>query len=233
MKFIKSLNVHRKQHKLILATLILLSASFLILLIRQQNHTLNGLPNKHLLNPLNSTRNRTAGSSSKNIRLKTILIWNSPDRIESVAGFGIGHQPFIDHGCPVSNCFIQVNESSEFWSRATANNSEVLKSFDAVVINIYNLVFLPDFERPFSQRFIWLSEESPGNEVGLGDIDQNPAMFEHFFNWTMTYKRDSDIQLIYGRIHPISNRYCNMCCKNCFSRIYKDSLYRNLIILQL
>ena len=140
------------------------------------------------------------------IPLKTILIWNSPERIESIAGFGTGHQPFIDHGCPVSNCYIQVNESSEFWSRATSNNSEILKSFDAVVINIYHLFFLPNYERPAGQRFVWLSQESPGNEKGLGNIDANPAIFERFFNWTMTYKRDSDIQLLYGRIHPIQNQ---------------------------
>ena len=135
MKFIKSLNVHRKQHKLFLATLILLTACFLILLIRQQHPTLISLldeivPNQQqpknpgsstLLNPLNNIRNQTTDSSGKTIRLKTILIWNSPERIESVAGFGTGHQPFIDHGCPVSNCYIQVNESTEFWSRATAN----------------------------------------------------------------------------------------------------------------
>ncbi len=69
----------------------------------------------------------SSANTENKIRLKTIFIWNSPERIESVAGFGTGHQPFIDHGCPVSNCFIQLNESSEFWSRATANNSEVLK----------------------------------------------------------------------------------------------------------
>jgi len=140
-------------------------------------------------------------------KLKTILIWNSPERIESIAGFGTGHQPFIDHGCPVSYCYIQVNESSEFWSRATANNSEILKSFDAVVINIYKLFFLPNYERPAGQRFVWLSQESPGNEIGLGNVDANPTIFDRVFNWTMTYKRDSDIQLLYGRIHPISNRY--------------------------
>lgn len=99
---------------------------------------------------------------------------------------------------PIRNCYIQINESFEFWSRATANNSKVLQTFDAVVINMFNLIFLPHYERPESQRLIWLSEESPGNEVGLRNIDENPSMFDHPFNWTMTYKRDLDIQLLYG-----------------------------------
>ena len=129
---------------------------------------------------------------SKTVRLKTILIWNSEYRVESVGEFGTGHQPFIDHSCPVNNCFIQVNESSEFWSRATANNSEVIKRFDAAVISGFLLYFLPDYERPAHQRFIWLTQESPGNEDGFGDDDESPGKLDHIFNWTMSYRKNSD-----------------------------------------
>jgi len=152
-----------------------------------------------------SIRNNTI-EGSKTMRLKTILIWNSEQRVESVGEFGTGHQPFIDHGCAVSNCFIQVNESSEFWSRATANNSEVLKSFDAVVISGFLLDSLPDYERPVQQRFIWLTQESPGNEDGFGDVDENPGKLDHIFNWTMSFRKNSDIYLPYGKIYPILNR---------------------------
>ena len=207
--------INRKQrYRLIISTLF---SVFLLVLLTcyHQSPISNFIPEtEQISNDDNSIQdirtefkssNSSANAENK-VRLKTIFIWNSPERIESIAGFGTGHQPFIDHGCPISNCFIQVNESSEFWSRATANNSEVLKSFDAVVLNIYNLTFLPDYERPASQRFVWLSQESPGNQGGLGNIDEHPAKFEHLFNWTMTYKRNSDIQFLYGRIHPILNR---------------------------
>ncbi len=50
--------------------------------------------------------------SPKKKSVKKILLWNSPNRDE-VAIFGTGHQPFIDHGCPITICYIQAN-SSEF-----------------------------------------------------------------------------------------------------------------------
>ena len=91
--------------------------------------------------------------------MKTILLWNSPNRDE-VASFGRGHQPFIDHGCPVTNCYIQAN-SSEFQQSNSVNNSEILlKSFDAVLINVgvgeLWLSLLSKYERPSSQRFVWI-----------------------------------------------------------------------------
>ncbi len=153
---------------------------------------------------VNSSSNQS--TNNQTIRLKTILIWNSPERIESGAEFGTGHQPFIDHGCPISNCFIQTNESSEFWLKATANDSKGLKSFDAVVVNAAFLYFLPGYKRPDGQRFVWINQEAQTNANPDGIIDENPAMFERVFNWTMTYKKNSDIQLPYGRIHPIFNR---------------------------
>ena len=208
---------HRKQHQC-LVIFILLTVCLLLLLSYNQldqtisNYiiaerpvkTINDVDNVPLLQ-LND--NNKSVEDEKANRLKTILIWTSPERIESIAGFGTGQQPFIDHNCPVSNCYIQVNESSEFWSRATANNSEVLKLFDAVVINSYNIPYLPDYERPARQRVIWLTQEAPGGKEGYGDIDKYPTMFDRVFNWTMSYKRDADIQLLYGQIHPILNRY--------------------------
>jgi len=142
-----------------------------------------------------------------NKTLKKILLWNSPNRVE-VAAFGTGDQPFIDAGCPVTNCFIQAN-STEFWRQASRNDSAILKSFDAVVINVHDLwlSFLPNYERPSNQRLVWLTQESPMGTLSGKLVDGNTKKFERIFNWTMTYKRDSDIQFLYGRIHPISNRY--------------------------
>lgn len=159
-------------------------------------------------NPV-TTSNRSNQSITvpgKKIRLKTILIWNSPERIEAGSEFGTGHQPFIDHGCEVSNCYIQRNDSSEFWSRATANNSEGLKSFDAVIVGSFRIPYAPDYERPFHQRVIWLTQEAPNDKEGFGDIDKYPTMFDRVFNWTMSFQRESDIYLPYGKIHPIQNR---------------------------
>ncbi len=212
----KSNQTNLKRHRrIIIFFLIGIFASFLVLLSYYfHQHFLNSIIN-HTNRPIDYSALKDGNISSQPLnirsnnnqpRLKTILIWNSEQRVESVGEFGTGHQPFIDHGCPVSNCFIQVNESSEFWSRATANNSEVLKSFDAVVISGFLLDSLPDYERPVQQRFIWLTQESPGNEDGFGDVDENPGKLDHIFNWTMSFRKNSDIYLPYGKIYPILNR---------------------------
>jgi len=143
-------------------------------------------------------------SDPANKTLKKILLWNSPHRIE-VSAFGTGHQPFIDAGCPISNCLIEAN-SSEFWNRATANDSKILKSFDAVVINIHELWLssLPVYDRPAGQRLVWLTQESPQTTSSFVNLDSH--QYDGLFNWTMTYKRDSDIQLPYGRVERIANK---------------------------
>jgi len=143
----------------------------------------------------------------KNLGLqKKILLWNRPDRLE-VAIFGTGHQPFIDQGCPVTNCYIEAN-SSEYMSKAVDNNFEILNSFDAILINIGAeswLSYLPENERPSGQRLVWLSQESP---LYLKSLD--PNKYDGLFNWTMTYKRDSDIQLLYGRVERIESQTSNV-----------------------
>ena len=192
-----------------LVLVVLLCVCLLVLITYYHHHTIlhpnnNGTAKITTKQVYNSSNNQSA--ISQKIHLKTILIWNSAERIEAGSEFGTGHQPFIDHGCPINNCFIQTNESSEFWIKVTANDSEGLKSFDAVVANAASLYFLPSYKRPAGQRLIWLNQEAPTNANPDGIIDENPAMFERVINWTMTYKRNSDIQLPYGRIYPISNR---------------------------
>lgn len=178
-----------KNQKCHIITYILLTASFFILVTYYSQIYFQ-----------NSIFNDTS-------RLKMILIWNNPERIESVASFGLGHQPFIDHKCPVTNCYIQVNESSgEFWRKAIANDYQLLKSFDAIVINSFLIPFFPNHKRPSNQRFIWLTQEAPTSGHPDGIVDEFPPAFERIFNWTMSYRKNADIQLPYGRIHPISKR---------------------------
>ena len=50
-----------------------------------------------------------------------------------------------------------------------------------------------------NQRYVFISQESP---AALKDYD--PGVFMELFNWTMTYRLDSDILLLYGRVRPKS-----------------------------
>ena len=127
---------------------------------------------------------------------KKILLWNSPHRREAAA-FGTGPQAFIDAKCPVFDCDLVAN-SSEFWS--STNYSEIA-TFDAIVINVHELrlsSLLPqNYRRPERQRLVFFTQESP---LTMASIGLDVRKLGGIFNWTMTYRMDSDIQLLYGRV---------------------------------
>jgi hypothetical protein len=54
------------------------------------------------------------------------------------------------------------------------------------------------YERKKSQRLVFFTQEPPTALLP----HYNMAQLTHFFNWTMTYRMDADIRLLYGRIIP-------------------------------
>lgn len=118
--------------------------------------------------------------------LKSILIWNSAHRIETSA-FGAGHAAFISARCPVSECVIHTNQSTL-----------PLEEYDAIIIHVHGLPVdrMPEFQRKPNQRLIFLTQESPSH------LPIDPTLYRGVFNWTMTYKQNSDIPLLYGRVKP-------------------------------
>jgi alpha-1,3-fucosyltransferase len=126
-----------------------------------------------------TTRNRN--------QYKSILIWNSPERIETSV-FGSGHEPFIRNGCQVSDCVIYDNETAL-----------PLKEYDAFIMNMHVmwLTEFPYFKRRQHQRFIFMTQESPASMFLL-----DAKTLNNYFNWTMSYRHNSDIQFLYGRILP-------------------------------
>jgi alpha-1,3-fucosyltransferase len=120
-------------------------------------------------------------------KYKSILIWNSPERIESSA-FGFGHEPFVRNGCEVSDCVIYDNETAL-----------PLKEYDAFIMNMHViwLTEFPYFKRRRHQRFIFMTQESPAS-MFLLDV----KTLKNYFNWTMSYTSNSDIKFLFGRILP-------------------------------
>ena len=121
--------------------------------------------------------------------IKNILLWNSPERIETAA-FGIGStEHFERHGCEANLCQIFHNRSAL-----------PFEQFDAVLFNVHTLHDNPlpaelGYKRTVRQRFVLLTQESPDTMFFF-----NPTAFNGYFNWTMSYKLNSDIQLLYGRV---------------------------------
>lgn len=123
----------------------------------------------------------------KSKKRKSILIWNTPERIETSA-FGFGQEPFVRHGCPFSECVIFENTSGLS-----------LEEFDAIIIHMHELYLtdLPHFQRSEHQRMIFFTQESPDSmQLDFTDLG-------NVFNWTMSYRLNSEVHLLYGRIEPM------------------------------
>ncbi|EFX60599.1 hypothetical protein DAPPUDRAFT_276563, partial [Daphnia pulex] len=89
-----------------------------------------------------------------------------------------------------------------------SNRSErPIESYDAIVV-IFDDQFSPvdpmelaEFQSESNntnQKFVFYTRKSPQSLASYHNLSE----FTGVFNWTMTYKRDSDIPLLYGRIEP-------------------------------
>lgn len=91
---------------------------------------------------------------------------------------------FIDRNCAYQNCFLTADSS--FFKNVT--------DFDAVLFDAMDLyrnidIGLPS-ERTKEQKYIFISTESPVNKP-------LPPLLDGIFNWTWTYRLDSDISFSY------------------------------------
>jgi hypothetical protein len=118
------------------------------------------------------------------IQWKTILFWNEAYAGNKTFDIGIGKDKFLKANCPV-------------WQCKTTSDRNILpiESYDAVVFNQrkWTPTDLP-VNRSRHQRYIFWSRESPGWRY------VNTNTMAEFFNWTMTYRWDSDIAYPYGWI---------------------------------
>jgi alpha-1,3-fucosyltransferase len=78
-------------------------------------------------------------------------------------------------------------------------------AFDAVLIHApeFDFRYIPDiskWRRP-NQRFVYVNMESP-QSYNTPDV----RAMNNFFNWTMTYRYDSDIPRPYGFFQPLSTK---------------------------
>ena len=100
--------------------------------------------------------------------------------------------PTLFEQCPVTNCFITHNQ----------HELPSISQFDAVIFHMVDIELLEQEELPDQmhrnpkQRYVMLIAESP--QHWKADFTR----FNNFFNWTMTYRQDSDIHYPFGWIVP-------------------------------
>ncbi|ELU08205.1 hypothetical protein CAPTEDRAFT_110767 [Capitella teleta] len=114
-------------------------------------------------------------------KVKVILLGNSFWGDWEV---GVGKETFFRLNCPVSNCEITQDKS---------------RSVDAVLFHAHDLDEHPPRlgHRPHHQRWVFFMLESPG-----WSVNRNYMKWKGLFNWTMTYRTDSDVRLFYGQVKP-------------------------------
>jgi alpha-1,3-fucosyltransferase len=121
------------------------------------------------LAPLNDT---ASSHVPTNDSLKIILMWNEWNE-------RMADEPLSKIQCPKKNCLF------------TTDMSLILQS-DVVVLHFDTLNEFPVNRLPH-QRFVFYQFESPENTAS--ELMDDPRFRFDYFNWTMTYRRDSDIFL--------------------------------------
>ena len=140
----------------------------------------------------------------KNLTIKSILIWNNPRRAE-VLSFGTGQDAFIENKCFIKECYLSYYEQYP---------DKPLSSYDAVIFNfneeswkLKTPDYLKNYSRSPKQLYIFLTQEpSSALSKNYNKNSTETYIWKNYFNWTMSYKLNSDIRLLYGEIQLIEDQ---------------------------
>lgn len=137
--------------------------------------------NKNYYNIVKQKESRRYGEPIKLSKIrKFILMWNWSDD-KSFHHIPEGNEIFTINKCRYHNCFITGNK----------HMFSDVRYFHAIAFGLQTTKMKPNSlpeQRSSHQKYIFYSKEPP---------QMNPACDEHFnnfFNWTWTYKLDSDIR---------------------------------------
>ncbi|XP_077284849.1 alpha-(1,3)-fucosyltransferase C-like isoform X3 [Arctopsyche grandis] len=126
--------------------------------------------------------------------VKNILMWTH-NYTEPFNRFKNGRESFLEANCPINNCYITNNRSY----------LERVESWDAILFHAPEYTWrnnpwkhgMPSVRSPH-QRYIFVSIESSAN------YPVDDPKWDGYFNWTMTYKTDSDVRWVYLAIRDVN-----------------------------
>ncbi|CAH2087263.1 unnamed protein product [Euphydryas editha] len=124
-------------------------------------------------------------------KMKYILQWTR--KFSAPFDFmGTGNSAFVKNKCKFRNCY--VTDDSHYFLN--------LSDFDAIAFNGRDVINLWPFEMPKNriprQKYIFGAMESPDNFPACNEN------LDGFFNWTWTYKLDSDLRWGYITIYDLN-----------------------------
>ena len=129
---------------------------------------------------------------------KIILFWTKIFALDDYACFGLGNTPFVKAQCGRGGGSDACRTTKD---RNLLNQSDAI-IFHAADLNCNDLP--PPAWRSPHQHYIFFNFESPM----LTDLIKLRLYFGNYFNRTMTYRRNSDIVSLYGRIRCKSPQGC-------------------------
>ncbi|XP_047470536.1 alpha-(1,3)-fucosyltransferase C-like [Penaeus chinensis] len=155
--------------------------------------------------------------------LKKILVWNDMYG-KFHYGFGLGREPFVRAGCRVDGCFVTADRR-----RFSAGE------LDALVWHFRSSdLSLPEVRSPHT-RYVFRMQESPAY------LYSSVQPYNGLFNWTFTYRLDSDFPSPHGFVlnrspQPIDavsvtknkTKLIAWFVSNCHSESGRESLARTL-----
>lgn len=114
-------------------------------------------------------------------KLKYILIYTSPYTTPFV-DLGSGREGFIRRNCPYTNCYVTANQSY----LGNITNFDVVLFAGPEIMHKPNHYFL--INRTWRQKYVFASIESSGNYPVCSN------RFDRFFNWSWTYRLNSEVR---------------------------------------
>ncbi|KAK4287389.1 hypothetical protein Pmani_039537 [Petrolisthes manimaculis] len=142
--------------------------------------------------------------------LKIILLWNKFFGMDHYE-FGLGREPFVSAGCPETRCWVTTNRSvlvHPDTHTLSHPDTHTLSHPDthpphALIWHTYDTdTSFPKYRSP-TIPYIYFSMECPEILRRFG-VDLTP--YNNVFNWTFTYRRDSDVVLPYGEVMRLQHR---------------------------
>ncbi|XP_075973767.1 alpha-(1,3)-fucosyltransferase C-like [Anticarsia gemmatalis] len=126
--------------------------------------------------------------------LKYILQW-TPRTSVPFAYMGVGQQGFIERKCPFTNCI--VTDKRTYLDDLTKFDVIAFAGPQVVHPFFYNK-HLPDKRSPH-QKYVFASIESADNYPICSNV------FDNYFNWTWTFRLDSEVRWGYMTIRDSNN----------------------------
>ncbi|RVE51642.1 hypothetical protein evm_003774 [Chilo suppressalis] len=152
----------------------------------------HGIATKWFINKVQNWSKESEKKLNKKPEMKYILQWTSASNVPFVY-MNKGQKGFIDRKCPHTNCFV------------TSNRSLLgdIKKFDAIAfcgteVKYYEKEMLPLTRSPH-QKYIFATIESSHYYPICSNL------FDNYFNWTWTFRLDSDVRWGYMSIRDKNN----------------------------